>query len=136
MRFQKNIEARIVMHDGGVWVTTPPVTIHFAYDESDPLAVSVRFPSVPEEVVWEFARDLLREALEGPRSPLKHEGRGDVFAYRTAGSLAIHFRGDTGEFTVITDERDVKAFYELTTDLVPLGHEWYDLDTAIDKLLA
>ena len=99
------------------------------YRGEDPFAVSVVFTVAGAQVVWTFARDLLRDGLHGPA------GTGDVsVAPAGAGRVTLTLRSASGVAMVACDAADVATFVRRVYAEVPAGAE--STHIAIDRFLA
>lgn len=121
-----------------LWLEADAVPVvldaELGYSEREPFAVTLHFRSA--EVVWTFARDLLRRGLTGPA------GSGDVAVWPRLDSegraaVVIELRSPDGEIAVQGRTIDVYRFVARTLDLVPCGSEsaLLDLDGLVADLL-
>lgn len=105
------------------------IPARLSYRGEDPFAVSVVFTVGGTQVVWTFARDLLRDGLYGPA------GTGDVsVAPAGAGRVTLTLRSASGVAMVACDAADVAIFVQRVYAAVPAGAE--STHIAIDRFLA
>jgi hypothetical protein len=112
-------------------ITRPPATRPLSpalrYDQDDPLAVHIVFPSDISldggEVVWAFSRDLLDAGLRGPA------GEGDVHVWPCGvESTVIELHAGEGVAVLEFRSADLWSFLRCTYDLVGAGSEGSRLD--------
>ncbi|MER5195778.1 SsgA family sporulation/cell division regulator [Streptomyces sp. NPDC002755] len=104
---------------------TIPATL--SYDRQDPFAVRMTFPAPATlegvEVCWTFARDLLAAGLHDA------EGHGDVrvrpYGY---GRTVLEFHAPEGTAVVHVHTEEIRDFLRATSELVPTGTEYRQLD--------
>ncbi len=113
-----------------------PLDAEFEFNPTDPFAVSVLFKGEPHPVRWTFARDLLLQGFYEPT------GEGDVHVWPCLGSdgtavVILELCSPSGEVLVQVGSREMHAFIQRMTALVPVGSEGshLDLDTEINALL-
>lgn len=114
-----------------------PVAAEFAYDATDPFAVSILFTIDPVPVRWTFARDLLIEGFYEPT------GDGDVHVWPCLSAdggavVIIELNSPSGEVLVQVNSREMAAFIAPMLALVPLETEGdlLDLDAVLSEILA
>jgi hypothetical protein len=112
-----------------------PLVLH--YDVDDPYAVSATFVTGwHDDVIWLFARDLLRLGLNGAT------GQGDVrvWSSRVDGSelIIIALLSPDGEALLQVEAAEIADFLRATYALCPVGNEddYLDLDRTLALLLA
>jgi hypothetical protein len=120
---EQPVEARLVA--AAPRMASIPATLH--YDRRDPFAVRMTFPAAATlegvEVCWTFARELLAAGLEGP------EGHGDV-RVRPYGydRTVLEFHAPEGTAVVHVHSAEIRRFLQATSELVPAGTEYRQLD--------
>ena len=114
---------------GGATVT--PLTAALTYDAADPYAVGMTITH-PEgdTVTWEFARDLLIDAIAYPAGV----GCGDVRVRQCRTGIHVLLSSCEGEAELHIDGEDVQVFLRSSLTLVPFGCEMDGIDT--DRELA
>lgn len=114
-----------------------PIACVLEYRQSDPYAMTLRFPT-QKDTSWTFSRSLLLLTLENA-APV---GDGDVCVFYDpspdADDVTFHFTSPEGECYLrlpVTECHEFAAAMEL---LVPLGMEpaHLDIDGWIDRILA
>lgn len=105
----------------------------FRYDPADPLAVQMVFPDDDGgPVVWEFARDLLIDGMEGPVGDAK------VRVWPNSGPT-VSVRLSTpplGEAVMVIPADLLGHFLAKTLVTVPRGREVEVTEPAVDEFLA
>jgi hypothetical protein len=120
---EQPVEARLVA--AAPRMPSIPATLH--YDRRDPFAVRMTFPAPATlegvEVCWTFARDLLASGLE------ESVGWGDV-RVRPYGfdRTVLEFHAPEGTAVVHVRSGEVRRFLQRTTELVPVGLEYLQVD--------
>ncbi|WP_327319302.1 SsgA family sporulation/cell division regulator [Streptomyces sp. NBC_01235] len=120
---EQPVEARLVA--AAPRMQSIPATLH--YDRHDPFAVRITFPAPATlegvEVCWTFARDLLAAGLH------EAEGHGDV-RVRPYGydRTVLEFHASEGTAVVHVHSADIRRFLQATSELVPAGTEYRQLD--------
>ena len=128
----EQIELRLVVPDADA--VTLPVTFHYGID--DPYAVRAQFHGEGSDVEWVFARDLLAAGLDGM------SGEGDVKVWPAPamrpGIVLISLSSPDGRAVLEADSHDVRAFLDLSEQIVPMGAEsdHLDLDAGLAGLVA
>jgi hypothetical protein len=108
-----------------------PVSTRWAYDSSEPYAVTVAFATERGRwVEWVFARDLLIAGLTEPT------GEGDLRISPDADPdlLLLEIHAPTGSATFTLDRDDTADFLTRTLRVVPAGREAAHFD--VNRLLA
>ena len=129
MRIDHEQVAVLLPTAGNAAVT--PVTTRWAYDTTEPYALTVAFATDRGRwVEWVFARDLLIDGLTEPA------GDGDFrVAPDTDPDLVIlEIIAPSGSAAFTLEREDVAAFLDRTLELVPAGTESAHFD--VDRLLA
>ncbi|GGZ38534.1 SsgA family sporulation/cell division regulator [Streptomyces poonensis] len=120
---EQPVEARLVA--AAPRMQSIPATLH--YDRRDPFAVRMTFPAPATlegvEVSWTFARDLFVTGLE------ERAGHGDVrvrpYGYER---LVLEFHAPEGTAVIHVRADEVRRFLDRTTEEVPLGREYLQVD--------
>ncbi|GHJ42386.1 SsgA family sporulation/cell division regulator [Streptomyces sp. TS71-3] len=125
---QKSTDARLI---ASRLRRSVPVTLR--YEEADPLAVHLGFPSEATldetPITWTFSRDLLERGLAAPA------GRGDVHIWPGGPErTVIEFDAPQGRALVEFDETSLRRFLGRTEEAVPPGEE--DVTGEVDRGLA
>ena len=120
--------ARLI-HGTQIEPTFAQVMVEFRYDPADPLSVQVATLYGDDEIVWEFARDLLDQGTRG------HAGIGDVRLWPSQGQLVMILESPDGRSITLYRHDQVRRFLLATARAVPIGGERVDLDGLVDELL-
>ncbi|MEV5898419.1 SsgA family sporulation/cell division regulator [Streptomyces sp. NPDC052127] len=113
---------------------TSSLHTRLTYRVSDPYAVEARFRADDQgETVWTFARDLLRDGLEG------RNGLGDVTVWPDAEKqerprVFVRLSSPEGSALLSAEYADVRAFLEAGSNLVAYGAEHAHLLPALNAL--
>ena len=126
-----DVEMRILLDSG----LSAPMPCTFTYGLSDPFAVSAAFRHSDGQVVWVFARELLRQGL------VESAGEGDIQVRPvTIGGRALVqlTLSSPGGRAVLHAQRDeVASFLLASQELLPEGDEWRHLnfDSGLAEML-
>lgn len=111
------------------------ISAALGYDAADPFAISLRFTTTQQDVVWVFGRELLRSGLSAPT------GDGDVHIWPSrdpsGGSLTIiELRSPEGHLVVQAHSHEMFSFLSRTFEMVPAGAESgrLDLDLLVELI--
>ncbi len=105
------------------------ITVRFSYRGDDPFAVSAVFTAGDTQVLWTFARELLRDGLYAPA------GDGDVLVAPTGGGrVTVTLRSASGVAMLACDAADLAMFVQRVYEAVPEGGEITHM--AMDRFLA
>lgn len=110
------------------------VPVVWWYRSSDPYTIRLRFEATPpdEPVVWEFARDLLRDGLHVLAGV---PGLGDILIWPGRGRVCMLLDSPDGSIRLSASRRDITALVAVLDRVVPFGAEQIDVDGAIAVLL-
>ena len=105
------------------------IAARLSYRGEDPFAVTGVFTAGETQVVWTFARDLLRDGLYGP------VGTGDVQVGPAGGGrVTLTLRSASGVAMLACDAADMAMFVRRVYAAVPAGAE--STHVAMDQFLA
>lgn len=116
--------------------TAVAVRTVWSYSEHNPYSLRICFLTGDTEVVWVFARDLIRDSVAG------RAGQGDVSAWTEPGlagpSLRLRLTSPASSADLRIARSQVDPFLDLTYARVPAGTEasQLDFDSALNRLLA
>ena len=112
------------------------IEVCLGYRPEEPYAVTATFRTEWGDVVWTFARDLLRQGLTDPA------GEGDVHIWpcldENGGAVVVvELSSPDGELVAQAPTREVTRFVNRTLARVPAGteSEYLDLDLLVAELL-
>lgn len=108
-------------------------TFDLVYSRRDPYVAGLRQRARDGEVLWEFARDLLADGVDG------YAGLGDIRIWPGAASHRVHIgvamTSHEGRCALWLPRAQVESFLARTFRLVPRGKEKVDVDAVITRML-
>lgn len=125
------VEMRILLDSG----LSAPMPCTLTYSLSDPFAVTAAFRHSDGEVVWVFARELLRQGLVDSAGDGDIQVRPIALGGRDLVQLTLSSPGGRAVLHAPRDE--VASFLLASQDLLPEGDEWRHLnfDSGLSELL-
>jgi hypothetical protein len=103
----------------------------FAYDTSDPWAVTIIFGRSDDQVRWVIGRDLLRQGVTDPA------GEGDVTLWPSIdecgrAAVVMELCSPGGRLVTQLHTSELSRFLDRTLAAVPAGTETVDLDQLVE----
>ncbi len=121
-----------IVHDNGY----KPIPCIMYYNSDSPFEVMFAAEEETEDgepAEWHYSRDLLAQAVNGEfETPY---GEGDVQIFKENQFLFTLLCQGESKCLVAFMQTDMEAFLTATTDIVPIGSEETDVDSAIAALL-